>query len=213
MSETFQLYGSADKKCPVCGATGNFPDVRIYRDGKPTRVLSCLDCYERSLEWALKQCVPPVVKFTLADHAFAPEYAKTGDAGADLRAISIKGTPSGEFYPLDDRTGGLVPARGKSIFGTGVFIELPEGYRARYHSRSGLSAKNDIEVGAGLIDNGYRGELIVILYNHGDKDFLVGYGDKIAQVCIEKFEQATFEHVLFLSESERGAAGLGSTGV
>ena len=94
---------------------------------------------------------------------------------------------------------------------TGLAFELPEGFRARVHSRSGLSLKHGIEAGAGLIDQGFRLPVGVLLYNHGGEDFQVRAGDRVAQLCIERYTHPTFVEVEAVEATARGA-GWGSSG-
>ncbi len=142
-----------------------------------------------------------------------PRQAHPTDAAADICALSLY-NPHLDTY-TDIPPEGLPLEFGiPLVFGTGVSLELPPGYRCTAWSRSGLSAREGIEVGAGLIDNGYRGELKVVLENHTKgHDFYVRKGDRIAQICIEKFEVPSFVVSDQLSESDRGLKGLGSTGV
>ncbi len=130
-----------------------------------------------------------------------PEYETKGSAGVDLQAnvespVVLK--------PMERY---LVP--------TGLFIEIPEGYEAQVRARSGLAIKHGISLvnGIGTIDSDYRGEIKVILINLGDKDFTINSGDRIAQMVFIKHEQADFELVEELDETERGAGGFGHTGV
>lgn len=134
----------------------------------------------------------------VCDDEFAPAYANPGDAGADLRS----------------RVDGVVPARGRAIFPTGVAIALPDGYVALVHPRSGLAAKHGITVmnSPGTVDSAYRGEVAVILFNSSDEDFAVTRGDRIAQIVFQKFEQARFIRVEELPDSHRGTGGFGSSG-
>lgn len=127
-----------------------------------------------------------------------PLYAKPGDAGADLRS----------------RENVTVPAKGRSLVQTGVSIALPAGFVGLVHPRSGLAAKHGVTVlnSPGTIDSGYRGEIAVTLYNSGDEDFIIEPGDRIAQLVIQKYEQADFIRVQSLPGSPRGEAGFGSTG-
>lgn len=127
--------------------------------------------------------------------ASLPRVMQRGDVAADLAACE----PA------------VVPARGRALIPTGLVLELPEGFRARIHSRSGLSLKHGIEAGAGLIDQGYRHPLGVLLYNHGDADFAVAPGDRIAQLCIERYTEPSFVEVDAVDPTERGA-GWGSSG-
>lgn len=94
-------------------------------------------------------------------------------------------------------------------------MELPPGYEAQVRARSGLAIKNGIGLvnGIGTVDSDYRGELLVPMINWGEKDFTIRDGDRIAQVVITKYEQATFELSESLDNTERGAGGFGHTGV
>ena len=135
----------------------------------------------------------------VADSELMPTYAKPGDAGCDLRASEAA----------------VVPARGRVLVKTGVSIALPEGYVGLVHPRSGLAAKYGVTVlnTPGTIDAGYRGELMVTLYNSSDEDFEIARLDRIAQLVIQEFSVANFIQVEKLPESHRGESGFGSTGV
>jgi len=141
----------------------------------------------------------PIVRVKLDPGATAPRYNNvdplTGDAGADI-------------FPLES---GTVPAKSRKLIKTGVHMEFAPGYRGRMHSRSGLSLKNGVETGAGLIDNSYRGDIGVMLYNHGDEAFHYSPEKAVSQICIERFEQAIFEVVDELGDSSRGEKGFGSS--
>lgn len=132
--------------------------------------------------------------------AKAPKYATEGSAGADLCAILPHET---YLHPGVKYT---VP--------TGIAIELPEGYEAQIRPRSGLAAKHGVTVlnAPGTIDSDYRGEIKVILINHGDEAFTLNSGDRIAQMVVAKCARAEFVEC-DLDETERGAGGFGSTGV
>ncbi len=92
-------------------------------------------------------------------------------------------------------------------------IAIPQDTYARVAPRSGLAAKNFIDVGAGVIDFDYRGNVGVVLFNHGPNDFIVHIGDRIAQLILERISMASLEEVTELPASERGTGGFGSTGV
>ncbi len=128
-----------------------------------------------------------------------PRYAKGGDAGADLTT-----TIDFTINPGERR---LIP--------TGISIALPNGYAAFVHPRSGLAIKDGISMvnTPGTVDAGYRGELQVILINH-DLTQAVSFkkGDRIAQLVIQKVENAQFVEVSELPGSQRAAGGFGSTG-
>lgn len=95
---------------------------------------------------------------------------------------------------------------------TGLSMAIPRGYYGRVASRSGLSFKHSLEVGAGIIDSGYRGEIKVHLYNFGDTEYFVRKGDRIAQIIILKHESPVFTLVSSLSETKRGGNGFGHSG-
>ena len=128
-----------------------------------------------------------------------PRYAKPGDAGADL-------------YSRVDLT--LKPGE-RALVPTGIAIALPNGYAAFVHPRSGLAIKHGISMvnTPGTVDAGYRGELQVILINHDlSNDFAIKRGDRIAQLVIQKVEEAEFVEVDHLPGSSRSDGGFGSTG-
>ena len=98
---------------------------------------------------------------------------------------------------------------------TGVSIALPDGYVGLVHPRSGLAAKHGITVlnTPGTIDAGYRGEIMVTLYNSTDEDFSISRLDRIAQLVIQEFRMADFIQVEKLPESDRSESGFGSSGI
>ncbi|MDO5750816.1 MAG: dUTP diphosphatase [Rothia sp. (in: high G+C Gram-positive bacteria)] len=130
----------------------------------------------------------------------APEYAKPGDAGADLRSrVDVKLEPGERM---------LIP--------TGVAIALPEGFVGLVHPRSGLAVKHGITIvnAPGTIDSGYRGEIMITLLNTDrSKAFQIKRGDRIAQLVIQRYEQANFIAVEELDATERGTSGFGSSGL
>lgn len=126
-----------------------------------------------------------------------PSYAQDGDAGADLRT----------------RTDFTLEPGARKMVDTGIAISLPPGHVAFIKPRSGLASKHGIHVLGGVIDAGYRGEIRVVLLNTDSREAMeFGRGDRIAQLVIQKVEQANFIVVDELSESARGAGGFGSTG-
>jgi len=100
----------------------------------------------------------------------------------------------------------------RAIIGTGIKAEIPNGNYLRIAPRSGLAAKSGIDVMAGVVDSDYRGEIKVILVNHGQSYFNVGVGDRIAQAILEKYTPADVVEVNEISETERAHGGFGSTG-
>ncbi|XP_056633065.1 deoxyuridine 5'-triphosphate nucleotidohydrolase-like [Diorhabda sublineata] len=123
-----------------------------------------------------------------------------------------KGSIKAAGYDLKSAYDVVVPARGKALVDTGLKIELPEGCYGRIAPRSGLAVKNFIDVGAGVVDEDYRGVLKVVLFNHSDKEFEVKSGDRIAQLICERIFYPELEEVKELTDTERGEGGFGSTG-
>lgn len=135
----------------------------------------------------------------LVKDAVLPKYAKEGDAGADIYSIEKV----------------IIPAMGRALVKTGISIELPKNTEAQIRSRSGLALKSGIFVlnSPGTIDEGYRGEVGVILFNTTNKDFVVEKHERIAQMVIKKVYPSRFFEVDELTNSDRGSNGFGSTGV
>jgi dUTP pyrophosphatase len=134
----------------------------------------------------------------ISETAKLPEYAHPGDAGMDVFSNEEKLIRSGE----------------SALIKTGIKIELPANTEAQVRPRSGLALKEGITVlnTPGTIDEGYRGEVGVILINHSKKDFLITAGMKIAQMVISPVYQAEVIEVDELSDTHRGEGGFGSTG-
>lgn len=131
-----------------------------------------------------------------------PAYETTGSAGMDLRAAVA------EFEPVV-----LAPGERKLI-PTGLKIALEPGYEAQVRPRSGLALKHGVTClnSPGTIDSDYRGEVGVILINHGQIPFEIRRGERIAQMVIAPYAQAVMAEVKALDETARGAGGFGSTG-
>lgn len=129
-----------------------------------------------------------------------PEYKTSGASGLDLMAF-IK-----EPIEIKPKTSSLIP--------TGLSVAFSENYEIQIRPRSGLAAKKNITVlnTPGTIDSDYRGEIKVIIYNHGDENFLVNNGDRIAQMILAPVVKMELEEVNNLPESIRGKDGFGSTG-
>jgi dUTP pyrophosphatase len=130
-----------------------------------------------------------------------PRYATTNSAGADLLAAVDANTP-------------LCPGQRINI-PTGIQIMLPSGYEAQVRPRSGLSIKNGVTClnSPGTIDADYRGEVGVILINHGTKTFVIERGMRIAQLIIAPVVSVLWDEVESLDQTARGANGFGSTGI
>jgi dUTP pyrophosphatase len=141
------------------------------------------------------------IKVVNMGHQPLPAYATPQSAGLDLRA-NIEAPIT--LHPLERR---LVP--------TGLHIALPDGYEAQVRPRSGLALKHGITVlnTPGTIDADYRGEIMVLLVNFSNEDFVVKDGERIAQMIIAQYAKAAFESVEVLDETERGEGGYGHTGV
>ena len=131
-----------------------------------------------------------------------PAYETTGSAGMDLRAAVPEDAP----LTLQPGARALVP--------TGLKIALEAGYEAQVRPRSGLALKHGLTClnSPGTVDSDYRGEVGVILINHGQEAFVIKRGERIAQMVIARHEQAAMVEVETLDETARGAGGFGSTG-
>lgn len=129
-----------------------------------------------------------------------PQYETAQSAGMDLRAHLRE--------PI------VLEAGQRALIPTGLFIALPVGYEAQVRPRSGLAAKHGITVlnAPGTIDADYRGEIKVLLINHGDTSFTINDGERIAQLVIAAHVQAAWSSVESLDDTARGAGGFGSTG-
>ncbi|XP_052097555.1 deoxyuridine 5'-triphosphate nucleotidohydrolase-like [Mytilus californianus] len=105
-----------------------------------------------------------------------------------------------------------IPSKGKVCAMTDIQIALPEGCYGRVAPRSGLAAKHFIDVGAGVIDQDYRGNVGVVMFNFGEQEFVVNKGDRIAQLICERIYIPELEECENLNKTERGEGGFGSTG-
>ena len=128
-----------------------------------------------------------------------PSYETSGSAGMDIRAA-------------EDLT--IAPAQ-RGLVGSGFAFAIPHGYEIQVRPRSGLALKKGISIPntPGTIDSDYRGELKVILINHGQEDFVIQRGDRIAQIVVAPVQRGILKEVDRLDETARGAGGFGSTGV
>ena len=135
----------------------------------------------------------------LVPHATAPSRATSGSAGYDLY--------SAEGY--------VILPQHRVVVSTGIQVALPEGTYGRVAPRSGLAVKHGLDVGAGVIDPDYKGELKVVLFNHDPKQaFIIRPGYRIAQLILENYTLANVDVVTEIpGESQRGDAGFGSSGV
>ena len=141
-----------------------------------------------------------IVKFKkLNENAKMPQYGTAYSAGADL-------------YSVEDKT---VIMPHKTVFiGTGLAMEIPQGYVGLIFARSGLACKRSLAPAnkVGVIDSDYRGEFMIALHNHGGEVRVVEHGERIAQLVITPVFTPGFTEVSELSDTERGSGGFGSTG-
>jgi dUTP pyrophosphatase len=144
----------------------------------------------------LKQNSSELQVMKLHKDAIIPQRPRDGDVGYDLISYRID--------HIDPRSKGLIP--------TGLAMKLPPGWYGRISSKSGLSLQNSVEVGAGILDPIYRGEVNVLLYNHSSKPFVITRGMKIAQLILSPYHVTDVTEVDSLDSTERGSGGFGSTG-
>lgn len=131
----------------------------------------------------------------LSEDAHMPVRANEYAAGYDLYSSRIY----------------AVPPRGRCLIKTDISLEIPTGHYGRIAPRSGLALKHGLDVGGGVIDSDYRGNIGVILFNHTDEPFFIAKWDKIAQIIIIPIITPVLEEVVELTETERGENGFGST--
>eukprot|EP00434_Breviolum_minutum_P035350 symbB.v1.2.031287.t1/scaffold3617.1/size53222/1 len=127
--------------------------------------------------------------------------------------LPIRGSVAAAGFDLAAAEATSIPAGGKGVVKTGLCIAIPEGTYARVAPRSGLAVKKMLHTGAGVVDYDYRGEVGVVLFNHGTEDFVVAVGDRVAQLILEQHVLVDCYEVKSLAETARGAGGFGSTGV
>ena len=132
----------------------------------------------------------------LDPRAVLPAYAHPGDAGMDVFAL--------------ERTA-LKPGA-RMVVKTGISMEIPEGYVGLIWDKSGLAMKEGVKTIGGVIDAGYRGEVLVGVVNLSDKEYVFEAGHKVAQMLIQKVKSCAIVEADGLSETKRGAGGFGSTG-
>ena len=131
-----------------------------------------------------------------AQGTLVPEYSSLGAAGADLYAAEALTLAPGE----------------RAAVATGVRIEIPAGHAGLVWPRSGLAVRHGIDTLAGVIDSDYRGEVRVVLVNHGREPVRIEPGDRIAQLVLQKVERAVFTSARELTGTARGEGGFGSSG-
>lgn len=170
------------------------------------KVLGASEIVESEIVSMTSDTIRPIIAVTKLDHFGdlpLPAYETPQSAGMDLRAAL------GPNETID-----ILPGR-RHLIPTGLKIALPPGFEAQIRPRSGLALKNGITClnSPGTIDADYRGEVGVILINHGWEAFRIKRGDRIAQMVIAPIVQAIFMETDELGETERGEGGFGSTGV
>jgi len=139
------------------------------------------------LEWKITK---------LEKDTILPSKANEYDAGYDL-------------YALEDT---VVPSRGRALIRTGIAMAIPPGYVGLIWPRSGLAVKAGLDVLAGVVDSGYRGEVCVVLQNHSNSEYTIRAGDRAAQILIQKLPNVKMNVVAVLDSSDRGDGGFGSSG-
>jgi dUTP pyrophosphatase len=141
-----------------------------------------------------------VVRLAHADGLSLPAYQSEGAAGLDL--LAAVEAPS------------VLQPGERSLIPTGLILELPAGFEAQVRPRSGLALRYGITVlnTPGTIDSDYRGEVKVVLVNHGDQPFEIAAGDRVAQLLVQRVERAAFRAASQIEETVRGEGGFGSTG-
>ena len=127
--------------------------------------------------------------------------------------LPVRGTAGAAGYDLVVAQAAVVPAHSKCLVKTGLVITIPPDCYGRISPKPGLALKKFIDVGAGVIDSDYRGEIGVVLFNFGDDDFVVDMGDKIAQLIFERIETPGLKEMNDLGETGRESSGYGSTGI
>jgi dUTP pyrophosphatase len=136
----------------------------------------------------------------LNSKAQLPKYKTSGSSGMDLMALIEN--------PIK------IKPQESALIATGIAIDIPEGTEVQIRPRSGLAAKSSISVlnTPGTIDSDYRGEIKIILFNHGKEEFTINNNDRVAQMVLMPILKAEFEEVEDLPETLRGSEGFGSTG-
>lgn len=154
-----------------------------------------------------------LINCTITDERLLPKYQTVGASGMDLMARAIEVPSEGQFL-LGDLIEFVLNPGERVAVKTGLSIELPENVEAQVRPRSGLAYKAGITVvnTPGTVDEDYRGEIGVILINHGNEPFIINYGDRIAQLVFMDVRKFDLNPVANLSETQRGSGAYGSTG-
>lgn len=177
-----------------------------------------------SLFWSLRLLLPSGAAMPSSEEVTAISPSKRArpaeDGGLRLRFVRLsehataptRGSARAAGYDLYSAYDYIVPPMEKALVKTDIQIALPSGCYGRIAPRSGLAAKYFIDVGAGVIDEDYRGNIGVVLFNFGKEKFEVKKGDRIAQLICERIFYPDIEEVQVLNDTERGSGGFGSTG-
>lgn len=169
----------------------NSSEAEQYRELLETP--TCVTVTSNQIEYSMSK-----VKIKKLDpKANVPTKSNPFDAGYDLYSI------------VDE----IIKPHTRSIIKTGISMAIPANYVGLIWPRSGLAAKQGVDVLAGVIDSGYRGEICVVLQNHGEKNVNIKSGDRIAQILFQKIESFQLQQSETLDDSSRGDGGFGSTGV
>lgn len=174
-------------------------------------------------KYKVRNCINDAIGWVEIPDETLPE-SSVSDLGGVLniatnKFVNISGVPqltkkhdNDAGYDIASMVDEIIVAGTSKLISTGLYLEILPDFVGIVKSRSGLSVKNEIEVGAGVIDSNYRGELLVHLYNHGKEDFTINKGDRIAQLLIIPLCCTFFEEVESLSTTDRNTDGIGSTG-
>ena len=161
--------------------------------------------------------ISPQDRDSRGEHRVGEEMRGTGELQVKIlwenAVLPVRGSAGAAGYDLCAASNCVIPSRGKDTVDTGLAVALPSGTYARIAPRSGLAIRNFIDVGAGVVDSDYRGEIKVVLFNHSAEDFAVQAGDRIAQLILERIKTPQVKKVATLDDTDRGADGFGSTGV
>nr|AGT98657.1 dUTPase [Taenia pisiformis] len=132
---------------------------------------------------------------------------------SNLAYTPTRGSELAAGYDLYSSVDCVVKVGGRTLINTDIQVALPPGCYGRIAPRSGLTLKHGIDVGAGVVDQDYRGNIMVVLFNFGDEDFHVKRGDRIAQLICERIFTPSLEECQTLDRTKRGSNGYGSTGM
>jgi dUTP pyrophosphatase len=126
--------------------------------------------------------------------------------------LPTRGSEGAAGYDLQSVESCVILPGKRAVVATGLSIELPPGVYGRIAPRSGLAVKHGIQVGAGVVDADYRGEVKVVLFNHDSNPYVIKPGYRIAQLVLERCETPEVEEIFDTSDTQRGEGGFGSTG-